>query len=347
MEPTIVWQQIRRCNQNLRLHNLVGLVLLNALGWSQFRYLRNCFLSPQTIDFAQLLQVTDPSKLDRDFVTFTSTKALDTGYQKVSKSSRSGTETTTNKYAIALVVSEKALLVAAEPDDNLQKPTFTGTLATIDSDVQSKIVDPLMQEQSALKGRLLPVMLETGDYRFWAYFLMPLLLIGGGILSWNLYQAQLRSKDPRKHPLYKLLARHGDGDTIATEIDRELRTYHNAEQLTPTVTYITPNWRVHPDTYGVQATQLDRLMWIYKKVTKHSVNFIPTGKSYQLFTHDNFGREQSIKMSEQQIDDTLGQVNRHAPWAVVGFSDEIKSLWDKQRDEFYKLVAERKQESWQ
>jgi hypothetical protein len=123
-----------------------------------------------------------------------------------------------------------------------------------------------------------------------------------------------------------------------------LRTHHNIDDLKANNTYITPQWLVHPQTYGMNIVRLDRLMWVYKKVTSHSVNFIPTGKSYELLMHDNFGQEHTIEMSEQQVHETIEQINGSAPWAVVRFSDEIKGLWDKQRDDFYALVAERKQE---
>lgn len=343
MESTIVWRQIQKFNNSLRWHNLIGLALLTGLGALQYRYLRNCFLGPQKIDSAQLLKITDPDKLDRDFVTYTSEKAFDTGFTKVSK--RRSSETTTSKYAVAIVGGEKALLVEAQPEDNLSNPTFTGGLSTISDDVQTKIVDPLLQEAPSMKARMLPMILETDDYRFWSYLLVPLLLGGIGICSWNVYQAGVRAKDPRKHPVYKTLARYGEADLMATDLDRELRTHHNIDNLKANDTYITPNWLVHPQTYGLQVVQFDRLMWVYKKVTSHSVNFIPTGKSYELLMHDDFGKEHTIKMSEQEVHATIEEINGYAPWAVVGFSDEIKGLWDKQRDEFYQLVAERKKET--
>ncbi len=343
MEATLIWRQINKFNQNLQLHNLIGLALLIGFGCLQYRYLRNCVLGPQKIDAEQLVKISDPSQIDRDYVTFTSRKAIDTGFQKVSK--RRSSETTTNKYVLAVVNDEKALLVEAQPDDNLQQPTFTGTLSTIPTDVQTQIVDPLLKEAPTMQSRILPTILETGDYRFGAYFLFPFLAIGIGICSWNVYQARIRTRDPRKHPLYTSLARYGEADTIATQIDRELRTYHNIETLKSGDTYLTPAWLIHPQTYGSHVIQLERLMWVYKKVTSHSVNFIPTGKSYELLMHDNFGTEHTIKMSDRQLDETIEQINTQAPWAVVGFSDELKALWDKQRDDFYAVVEERKQES--
>jgi hypothetical protein len=345
MENTIVWRQISQFNKNLRWHNLICLALLLLLGGFQYRYLRNCFSGPQKIDSAQLLKISNVDEIDRDFITFTSEKAMDTGFQKVSK--KRGSETTKNKYVIALVGGEKALLVEAQTNSDLNQPTFTGTLSKIDNDIQTNIVDPLVKDAPELQTRIMPIMLATDDYRFWAYFLVPTLIGGAAICSYNLINANKWTENPRKHPGYLALATYGEADIIATEIDREIRHQYNIESLKSDTPYLTPSWLIHTQTYGLKVIQLDRLMWVYKKVTSHSTNFIPTGKTYELLMHDNFGREHTLKMSEDRIHETIEQINNYAPWAVVGYSDEIKALWDRQRDDFYALVEEKKQESKQ
>lgn len=342
MESTIVWRQIHKLNQKLRLHNLIGLGLTLGFGYLQYPYLRNCYLGPQKIDAAQLLKIKDPSEVDREFITFTADKAMDTGFKKVSKSRSSETET--NQYVIALIGGEKVLLVEDEIGHNLEQATFTGTLSTIDSSVQTKIVEPLLQEAPLLKSKLLPFILETGSYESGAYFLVPLLLCGSAIFGWNLYKAKIRNQEPRKHPLYQALAKYGDADTIASNIDREIQTEYNIERLANNTVYVTPSWLLYTQTYGVQLTNLDQLMWVYKKVTSHSVNFIPTGKSYEIAICDKSGKEQKIKLAESLVDKTIEDILNHAPWAIAGFNDEIKALWDKSREEFYEIVEGRKQQ---
>ena len=342
MESTIIWRQIHKLNQKLRLHNAIGLALTVGFGCLQYSYLRNCFLGPQKIDAIQLLKIKDPGEVDRNFITFTADKAMDTGFKKVTKSRSSETEE--NQYTIALIGGEKVLLVEDQIGHNLDKATFTGTISEIDSSVQTKIVEPLLQEAPLLRTKLLPFILETDDYQTGAYLLVPLLLCGGGIFGWNLYKAKIRNKEPRKHPLYQSLSAYGDPDAIAGNIDREVQAQYQIERLADNTVYLTPSWLLYTQTYGLHLTNLDRLVWVYKKVTSHSVNFIPTGKSYEIALCDNSGKEQTIKLSESLVDNKIQEIMSYAPWAVVGFNDEIKALWDKSREEFYAIVTERKQQ---
>jgi hypothetical protein len=344
MENTIVWRQINKFNKNLRWTNLLWLAAMLTIAGFQYRYLRNCFLGPQKIEAQELVKITDPSNLDRDFVTFTSEKAIDTGFNKVSVSKRSKTETTEHKYAIAVVGKEKALLVEAQPNDDLKNPTFTGGLSTISADIQTNVVDKLLAEEPVLQGRILPAILETGDYRTWSYIFLPVLLGGLGFCGWNIYRAKVRRDDPRKHPIYNSLAQHGDADATANSIDREFRAKYDLPELVTGTPYLMPSWLLFASKYNLQVTEFDKLMWVYQKVTSHSVNFIPTGKTHEIVMKDQSGREQIMKMPESHITKTLEMIISHAPWAVVGFSDDLAALWNNHREDFYEAVEERKRE---
>jgi hypothetical protein len=344
MENTIIWRQIQKFNHSLKWHNLIGIALLLAISSLQYRYLRNCLLGPQKIDAEQLLKIKDIEQIDRDFVTFTSSKAMDTGFREFSVSNRSNTKTTTGKYGLAFVSNRKALLIETHPDNDFKNPTFTGGLSAISTNIQTNIVDPLVKEAPILKERILPFALSTDDYRSGSYILVPLLLGGLGICGWNIYRAKIRADNPRKHPVYNDLARYGDADSLANSIDREIRNQYNLDLLKVNTFYLTPAWLLFPSTYKLQITKLDQLMWVYKKVTSHSVNFIPTGKSYEIAIHDRFGQERTIKLSEQLVNETILEIARYAPWAIIGFDPEFKTMWDGQRDDFYAIVEQRKKD---
>jgi hypothetical protein len=83
MEGTIFWQRIQKSNKKLWRHNLIGIALLLGLGCSQYRYLYNCFLGAHKINIEQLLKLEDADRIDREFVTFTSSSIVDTGITKV------------------------------------------------------------------------------------------------------------------------------------------------------------------------------------------------------------------------------------------------------------------------
>jgi hypothetical protein len=338
MEDTIIWQQIQKYNKILRWYNLIGIALLLAFSGLQYQYLRNCFLGPQRVDAKQLSKIKDSNQLERDFVTFTTPQTLEIGSEI--RTNKYQNKTITTKYAIAVVGSEKLLLISGQPNDNFKNHTFTGKISTIPADVQSELIDKIIKDEPQLKDKILPLMLESEDYQLWLYILLPTLAGGFGICSWNIYQVKVRTNNPRKHPIYKSLASYGSGDLLANSIDSEFKTYYGDRALNNDPYYLTPSWLIFPRTYSLKIIKLDRLMWVFKKVTNHSVNFIPTGKSYEMVIYDRSGIEHQLSLSEQQVDLLIEDINRYAPGAVLGFTREIQSMWDNQRQEFYALVEQ-------
>jgi hypothetical protein len=345
MENTVIWRHIVKGNKNIRFKHLLFLLGILLLAGSQYRYFRNCFLGPQKITDQELIKLKSASEIDRDYITFTSSKAVDTGFSQVSVSKRSKTETTTGKYALAKVGDEKAILVETKPENNLNNPIFTGSITGISTDIQAQVIDKILTEAPDLKERILPVMIDTGDYNAAAYFLLPALLGGLGYCGWKIFSAQSKIQNPRQHSLYKSLGDADNADIKVNSIDREFRNTYNLEAMAENTTYTTPSWFMYASRYNLQLTELDKLMWIYAKVTQHSVNFIPTGKSHEIVLHDRSGQIQIVKLPERLISSSIETILNNAPWAVVGYTDEIVELWNKHREDFYAAVEERKKEA--
>ncbi|HKC38893.1 MAG TPA: DUF6709 family protein, partial [Gemmatimonadales bacterium] len=91
--------------------------------------------------------------------------------------------------------------------------------------------------------------------------------------------------------------------------------------------------------------RLDDLLWAYKKITKHSVNFIPTGKSHEAILAC-YGGIAVIKAKEKRVDEILAFSAQRAPWAVLGYSAELATIFNKKVDEFAGAVEQRRRE-WQ
>ena len=342
MNNTIIWRHIQKIDRSLIWRSIIGIALLLAIGVLQYRYLRNCFLGPQKIDSKQLMRINNLESLERDYITFTSPKTIEIDFKKIINK-HSEIEIPTQKHIIVLVGTKKALLVKVQPDYNPKNCTFTGGLSEIAIDTQIQIIPRLIQKIPALKGKILPFMLETGDYRLWSYFLVPLLLSGLGICSWQLYQAKIRS-NPRRHPVYPALAKYGDVDTLTNSIDREISDRYNINSLKSNTFYLTQSWLIFSNKYDLQIMHLDQLMWVYKKGNKRRMKFIPTGKSHEISLHDRLGQEQTIKSSKKQVNEIIIEIAGYAPWAIVGFDPEVEVMWDDRRDDFYQLVAQRQQE---
>jgi hypothetical protein len=91
---------------------------------------------------------------------------------------------------------------------------------------------------------------------------------------------------------------------------------------------------------------LAEVVWVYKKTTSHSVNFIPTGKSRGLVVADRSGRKTELdigrgKSKEDKVANFVKALAGRIPWAIFGYSDEIKGLYDKKHAEFLAVVEQR------
>lgn len=345
MEGTIIWRQIQKFNQKLWWHNVVGIVLLLGLCCLQYRYLYNCYLGPQKINADQLVKLEDADRIDRDFVTFTSAQVIDTGINQISINRKTQVETIYAKYAIAILDRGKAILIEVQPEDDLKNLTFSGKISEILNQDDVKVFDQVIRDQPELVGKVSPLMLEKVDYTDSADTFLLFLIGGLGICSWNLYKAKVRTNYPRKHPIYRSLSKYGDGDLVADQIEHEIRAYDYNQELGGRTFFLTPSWLLITQIYNLDIIKLDRLIWVFKKVTRHSVNFIPTGKTYALVLHDCLGKERTFSMSEGEADRVINQINMYAPWIVLGFSSETKKMWDKQRQSFYAMVERRRNKS--
>ena len=325
-------QQIRRCNRNSLAFfaiTMLALVVATAAGW---RYLYNFFRGPFPTDPFQLLTVSDPGTLKQYFVTIPAGEVLDTG----------GTEeengVAKSKF-VAVVVGHRFLL-AKVPAGGAGKE-ISGELTTIPDEVRSKIVAPSEASQEGLQGSFLPVMLDASDsFRTAGY-----VGLGFGLLFAAIAVAVLRnnySSDPVNHPIMLRLQKMGSGLELAASIDQEM----NSGQVLKfgSSVMLTPSWLVSSGTFSLKVLRLQDLVWFYKKVTTHRVNFVPTGKTYSVMLWDRSRTTLLIDMGrkEEAGNALLQELVRRTPWALAGYSADLQKLWVKDAKGVVAAVDERK-----
>jgi hypothetical protein len=99
-----------------------------------------------------------------------------------------------------------------------------------------------------------------------------------------------------------------------------------------------------PDYFGVAFFHVPDIVWIYQKVTKHSVNFIATGKSFAASLHDRYGYSAEIRASKKKVESLMTLIVQQCPWIAIGFSNDLKKVWESQRAAFIVAVDERRKE---
>jgi hypothetical protein len=153
------------------------------------------------------------------------------------------------------------------------------------------------------------------------------------------YLYKKRTDSPEKHPLAKAIAQYGPIYSLVPQIDAEVA----AGSAYLLGVRMTDNWLISCTITKSTVMRRDEIVWAYKKRTKHSVNFIPTGTTYSSVLRDSRGKAFEISGSnEQQVEGFLDGVLKQTPWVVVGFDKEINKLYTKNLTEFSSLVAKRR-----
>lgn len=316
----------RRANRNLLLVNgamLAGLILIVA---GNYRYCANFVLGSQSISSAELAAITSTEQRWRNFVSVSGTKSVNTGYRDVvnhMEGSRVVSTDIKDEY-ILLRVGAKILLVKAAPGK--EKLEYSGELVPTTDRVQEDLLRHLATEEPDLARDVLPFTLNAADYRSSGY---TVLIIGLPILalaSWNCLKAMRRSAEIQTSPVWKNLAAYGNAEQLSHQIEAELQTtvirkYGKLQ--------IAQQWMVRRKTFSTWVSPIADLVWVYKKVTKHSVNFIPTGKTYAVVLVGRHRQRIEEQMKEKAVNEMLADLTARVPWALFGFTQDLEKAWRK------------------
>jgi len=321
-----VENEARRANRNLLLVNGVILAVLVLTVAANYRYCANFVLGCTPVSIAELAGLKSPDQKWHNFVTVTGTKSVTTGYQDVENHMQGDRVVSTDikdEYFL-LRVGEKILLVKADPGK--EQLEYSGQLEYTTDPVKADLLRPLAAEHADLAQMVLPFTLNAANYRSNGYVM---LIIGLPLLAlalWNSLKAARRSSEIQLSPVWKQLAVYGNAEQLSQQIEAELqpamiRKYGKLQ--------ITPQWMVRRKMFSTWVSPLADMAWIYKKVTKHSVNFIPTGKTYSVVLVGRHRQRTEEQMKQKVVDEMLADMASRVPWAIFGFSQDLEKAWRK------------------
>lgn len=82
-----------------------------------------------------------------------------------------------------------------------------------------------------------------------------------------------------------------------------------------------------------------KIMWAYQNTTTHRTNGVKTGVTYSVMVYAE-GNKNAFTISvpnEATAQDILKKMDQMLPWVVVGYSEELKKLFNKERTRFLQL----------
>jgi len=321
-----VENEARRANRNLLLVNGGMLAVLILIVVANYRYCANFVLGCQSVSSAELATLTSPEQRWRNFVSVSGTKSVNTEYQDVVNHTEGGRVVSTeikDEY-ILLRVGEKILLVKAAPGK--EKLEYSGELEATTDSVKEDLLKPLAAEDADLARAVLPFTLNASDYRKNGYVMLIIGLPIFALASWNCLKAMRRSSEIQTSPVWKHLAVYGNAEQLSQQIEAELqpamiRKYGKLQ--------IAQQWMVRRKTFSTWVSPIGDLVWVYKKVTKHSVNFIPTGKTYSVVLVGRHRQRIEEQMKEKAVNEMLADLTARVPWVLFGFTQDLEKAWQK------------------
>lgn len=329
-----IGKQIRRCNRNLLITNVVLLAACAGIGALNFNYLSNWFRGTAPIDPAQIAQLQSADQLQRNFVSFDVPEVFESGVTEVETENGKQTGTTLSDFVI-VPVGNKVLVVKTMPSQASAKH-IEGELVAMPGDVDAEMRKGLTQEQNAA---VLPFMLDAKDYRDDGWWLLglgvPLILLG----VWNLVKWAQRNSNPAASPIVKRLGGEQRVMAIGQQLDIEMMG--GTEKFGAAV--VSPSFLLAPYLYDSKIIPLADLVWIHKKIIQRKVyGVVPAGKNFEALLYTRNGQATSITGKEDRVNALLEKLARQYPWIIAGWTGELEATWKKNAAAVVAAVDERR-----
>jgi hypothetical protein len=335
MWDDFIAQQIRRTNRNLLVIGTGLLAIIATLVTFTWREVYNYVFGPFPIPASELTAIWNPDQPKRYFLKVQGEKSFPTGMQVVDADHKENVRAV----IVALVVGRKLLLVKTPADS--RQLEFKGALTAMPPEVQSGAVDAYEKKYPNLKGAFLPFMLDATGFRNSDSALVAafgFLLTSTGLFLVGLSMSRMAA--PERHPLFVKLERYGQLQDVRMRVDSEMRAEGGGEKFG--CLHITTNWLIHAAAYRTDVMGARDVVWAYLKVTKHSHNGIPTGKTYSAIIRDSKGQSVEVSGKKDSVPRLLQAMQRRMPWILIGYTKELDALWRKEKPKFYQLMEQRR-----
>lgn len=336
----IVLAAIRRSNRNRLLLGgvvLLGIIICYGLAWD---YIQAALAGPRPIRYSELVGIKDPGQVKHNWVIVEGDDIVDTGWER--------TETTywifqrtEYRYFILQVGNDLLLTAYSGGADELPPTTLTGSLESISSPEQSNVVLDIRRQVPEVADALLPYKLAVNDFRTPGFIGAGIAVIALLIATYFISKGLIMTFNPTRHELYRKAAGYGSAEAVMAQISEETAKDQAPKRIGST--QFTRNWLVTTKS-GLNFMPYERIVWLYGSITRHSVNGIPTGRSYGGMVWDRQGNLLKLGGRKGQVETMLKEVISRASWAIVGYDQTLMAAWTKDRNGFLAAVEQRKQE---
>jgi hypothetical protein len=327
---------VNAANRTIAFWALLTLLALLTVGVNS-RYVNNFMRGPFPTTPEQLDAISDAGRADRFYIRVNGSRTIDTGIQQITTTTRDGVKESGRVTAgyFAVLVGNRFLIVKNPSPPN---GIVEGELKTLPSELRTELSASLGADQ--VQKYIRPLLLDTEGFRYPGYWGIAAGLALLFCLFRYMRPALALRRDVSQSPVIQRVRSWGDLVSLAVEIERE---YSNAVEYKSRGMCVTKGYVIENRPFSFNVLRFEDLIWAYKRVTQHRVNFIPTGKSYNAVMVF-YGGSAAIAGGQKKVDGLLEAAAQKAPWATVGFSKELERAFKSDTDKFCGAVEMRRKE---
>lgn len=331
-------EQIKKVSMHRFLAAIAVLAIIIAALIANARYISSFFKGPQIINSAaQLIAAGSPENLSNTWVSLQADKINATRLQQITVRKKRGVERSRKVSATYFVATIGQHFLVVRAHEETPTPLLTGSIKVLDESVKRNLLRDFPAE---LQSSLLPFLLDTEDFQADGYigFTIAGLIAVFATVVGSL--AFVRWRNPSGHAVIQQLSKRADGPALFTAMQAQV----NQGSVTKVGKYVlTPQFAIYQGFFEIKLQLLDELLWAYKNVVKTRIYYvIPTGKKFSASL--NFQNATlAINGKESAVDSVLQHIERHAPWALLGFDEAIETTYKKNKAQLLQIVSQRKQ----
>ena len=313
------------------------LVVGMLVATSDHRYIANFLRGPYPLARADLDAIRDVKTTPRYYARVAGERVIDTRIRQYTVHTQNGVETGREESGAynALAFGDRYLVVRTAGGES---PAAEGKLLPLTADLEEQLFDT--KEMRALRSQFYPFYLDSDSFRRPGYVVIAVGIVFLLLFAWQALPAWRAWRDPERHPLAQRIAKWGDPMGVGLAAEHE---FDNALLKAKAGWRLGNKYLIRSTFFTVNLLRFQDVLWGYKKVTKHSVNFIPTGKTYEAIVAC-YGGTATISGKEKKVHELLAFVQQRAPWAMYGWSAQLAAGFNKNRQEFARTVEQRRQE---
>jgi hypothetical protein len=324
---------MRRTNSNLFVLVVILVAAVVLMSGGLRKYLGSLLQGARPANNAVLTKITSADDLEGDYFTVQGDKNFDTGYEAYTQKDGSSTKNYTAEFRL-LRMNDHYLIVKT-PTRSDKRLKFTGLLESPAGEVFDGVSEDLKKADP--NAKLYPFILHAGNSpSIWLALIFGALVL---IMLWYVSQWARRTMSVQNHPLVARLKPYGDFAAVEASVNQDLAT---KDAVRSGNTRIMDNWLLRTNRFSLNLIPLSDIAWAYSKVTQHRTNGIPTGKTFSAVINSQNQPELEIVLKKKQAEPFLEALHERAPWAVYGFTEDLKASWQKDRNGFLGHVEGRK-----